>query len=51
MRKLEEVLRLRAAGMSIRLIAESTGAGRTTVYEYLARADAAGVSWPLPEGL
>jgi transposase len=51
MRKIEEVLRLRAAGMSSRLIAESTGAGKTTVYEYLARADAAGICWPLPEGL
>jgi len=51
MRKIEEVLRLRAAGMSPRLIAESTGAGKTTVYEYLARADAAGIRWPLPEGL
>lgn len=51
MRKIEEVLRLRAAGMNARMIAESVGAGKTTVYEYLARADAAGVSWPLPEGL
>jgi hypothetical protein len=51
MRKIEEVLRLRAAGMSPRLIAESTGAGKSTVYEYLARADASGICWPLPEGL
>ena len=29
-------------------IARSTGIGRTTVYEYLARAEAAGLSWPLP---
>ena len=50
-RKIEEVLRLRAAGMNPRMIAASIGAGKTTVYEYLARADAAGVSWPLPEGL
>lgn len=51
MRKIEEVLRLRAAGMSSRRIAASTGAGKSTVQEYLARAEAAGVSWPLPEGL
>jgi transposase len=51
MRKTTEVLRLRAAGLSVRDIARSTGAGRTTVFEYLVRADAAGVSWPLPEGM
>ena len=48
MRKINEVLRLRAAGLTVRDIARSTGAGRTTVYEYLVRADAAGLSWPLP---
>ena len=48
MRKIGEVLRLKAAGLNIRDIARSTGAGRTTVYEYLARAEAAGLSWPLP---
>src|SRR5487761_1663197 len=51
MRKIEEVLRLRAAGMSPKRIAASIGAGRSTVYEYLARAEAAGIAWPLPEGL
>ena len=51
MKKINEVLRLRAAGLSVREIARSTGAGRTTVYEYLVRADAAGLSWPLPEGM
>ena len=51
MRKIEEVLRLRAAAMNVRMIAESIGAGKTTVYEYLARADAAGISWPLPQGM
>jgi transposase len=50
MRKIEEVLRLRAAGMNPRMIAASIGAGKTTVYECLARADAAGITWPLPEG-
>jgi transposase len=51
MRKITEVLRLKAAGMSSRDIAQSVGAGKTTIYEYLARAEAAGIGWPLPEGL
>lgn len=48
-RKLEEVLRLRAAGHSISQIAQSVRLGQTTVQEYLVRARAAGVDWPLPE--
>jgi transposase len=48
MRKINEVLRLKAAGLSVREIACSTGAARTTVYEYLLRAAGAGLSWPLP---
>jgi transposase len=48
-RKIREVLRLKAAGCSIRDIAQSTGAARTTVYEYLVRAEAAGLAWPLPD--
>ena len=51
MRKIAEVLRLHAAGMSLRGIANSVGVGRTTVAEYLQRADEAGMTWPLPEGL
>ncbi len=51
MRKITEVLRLKAAGMSSRDIAASVGAGKTTIYEYLVRAEAAGVAWPLPDGL
>ena len=51
MRKINEILRLRFQGMSVADIATSVGVGRTTVYEYLARAEAAGVSWPLPEGV
>jgi hypothetical protein len=70
-RKINEILRLRAQGVSVAdpfdemvapppadvaarggaVIATSTGAGRTTVYEYLARAESAGVGWPLPDGL
>ncbi|MGH3850435.1 MAG: IS21 family transposase, partial [Pseudonocardiaceae bacterium] len=48
MRKIGEVLRLKAAGLNTRELARSTGVGKTTVYEYLARAEAAGLSWPLP---
>ena len=51
MRKIREVLRLKAAGLKIREIAVSTGAARTTVYEYLVRAESAGLSWPLPEDM
>jgi transposase len=50
-RKTTEVLRLRAAGISARQIARSVGVARITVAEYCRRADAAGVSWPLPDGL
>ncbi len=50
-RKTTEVLRLRATGMSARQIARSVGVARITVAEYCRRADAAGVSWPLPDGL
>ena len=51
MRKTTEVLRLAAQGFSQRQIAASTGVGKTTVAEYLARAARAGISWPLPEGM
>lgn len=51
MRKIGEVLRLKSRGLNNRDIARSTGVGKTTVYEYLARAEAAGVGWPLPPEL
>lgn len=51
MRKTTEVLRLRAAGMSARDIARAVGAARSTVGEYLRRAETAGIAWPLPEEL
>ena len=51
MRKLKEVLRLRyELGLGQRQIARSCSIGHGTVYEYLKRAQEAGVSWPLPEG-
>lgn len=49
MRKIKEVLRLKAAGHSGRAISKSTGIARSTVGEYLERAAAAGVTWPLPD--
>ena len=51
MRKIKEVLRLRfELGLGQRQIARSCSMGQGTVYEYLKRAQAAGVDWPLPEG-
>lgn len=51
MRKIREVLRLAAKGMSTREMASSLAIGRTTLREYLYRARAAGVSWPVPDDL
>ena len=49
MRKIKDALRLAAEGHSPRTIAGSLGVGRTTVQEYLSRAKAAGLAWPLPD--
>jgi transposase len=52
MRKISEILRLRhELNRSYRDIAQSQNVGVTTIYEYLARAKAAGIKWPLPEGM
>jgi len=52
MRKIKEVLRLRfELGLGQRQIARSCGMGLGTVHEYLERAVAAGIGWPLPESL
>jgi len=52
MRKIEEVLRLKyGAGLSHRAIAQSCSVSPSTVSEYVTHAKAAGLSWPLPEGL
>ena len=48
MRKLKEVLRLDALGLSQHRIARSCAISQSTVHEYLAAAQAAGVRWPLP---
>ena len=49
MRKIKEVLRLKALGLTNRQIAGSVNVARSTVSEYIKRADAADVSWPLPD--
>jgi transposase len=52
MRKIKEVLRLRwGHGLSKRKTAKSCGISRPAVDEYLRRAEAAGLSWPLPADL
>ena len=51
MRRIKDVLRLQAAGLSRRQLAKSCGIARSTVAEYLKRAEAAGLSWPLPGSL
>lgn len=51
MRKIQEILRLRASGLSARQIAASVGSARSTVGECLRRAEEAGVSWPLAQTL
>ena len=49
MRQVHAVLRLKwEQGLSDRKIAHSLGISRPTVAEYVRRAQAAGVSWPLP---
>jgi transposase len=52
MRKFNEVLRLKHhCGLSKRQIAQSCQISRSTVADYLWRAEQAGVSWPLPQDL
>jgi transposase len=52
MRKLSEVLRLSLEQkLSVRRIARSCRLARSTVSDYLGRARAAGLGWPLPEGM
>jgi len=52
MRKIREVLRLKwDCDLSNRAIARSCRIAHSTVNEYIRRAEEAGLSWPLPEGL
>jgi len=48
MRKIRDVLRLSAEGLSTRQIAASLAIGRTTLRGYLDRATELGLAWPLP---
>ena len=51
MRQIQEILRLKhQSHLSVRQIARSCGLPTSTVGDYLKRAEAAGLSWPLPEG-
>jgi len=52
MRKVKEALRLKfSCGLSISGIARSLNVARSTVSEYLSRADSAGISWPPPSDI
>ena len=52
MRKIRETLRLKhACDLTEREIAGSVRAAPSTVHDYLARAGAAGLRWPVPEDL
>ena len=52
MRQVRAVLRLKwAGGLSDRKIAHSLRVSRPTVAEYVRRAQAAGLAWPLPDAL
>ena len=51
MRQIQEILRLKHQNqLSVREIARSCGLPTSTVGDYLKRAEAAGLGWPLPEG-
>src|SRR5271166_6085112 len=51
MRQIQEILRLKHQNqLSIREIARSCGLPTSTVGDYLKWAEAAGISWPVPEG-
>ncbi len=52
MRKVKEVLRLKFdRGLEVRQIARSCSIPHTSVLNYLRRAEAAGITWPLPGDL
>ena len=51
MRKIRDVLRLKAGGLSKRKIAASLGISPTAAVECIRRARRAGLIWPLPASL
>jgi len=51
MRKITEILRLKAEGLGDRQIAAAIGSARSTVQECLRRCREAGIAWPVPPEL
>jgi len=52
MRQINEIIRLHQQHqLSVREVARSTALPTSTVHDYLRRAEAAGLTWPLPEDL
>lgn len=51
MRQLRRILRLHHEGASAREIVRAVGVARSTVQDALKRASAAGLDWPLPDGM
>jgi DNA-binding IclR family transcriptional regulator len=51
MRHAREIIRLNSASVSAHEISRRLAMPRSTVREALQRAQAAGLSWPLPEGM
>jgi IS30 family transposase len=51
MRDAREIIRLKFLSVSTHEIARRLNMARSTVRETLKRADGAGLSWPLPEGM
>lgn len=51
MQKIKEVIRLKAAGLSLRPIASAVRLSLGAVAKYIKAAESAGLAWPLPEGL
>ena len=49
MRQLRNLLRLHHDGVSAREIGRLLGVARSTIQDYLKRAAAAGLKWPLPD--
>ena len=49
MRKIFELLRLQAEGLSVRQMGASLGLARSTVSDYLSRIERASLSWPLAD--
>jgi transposase len=51
MRKVRDLIRLSAQGLSGRQVAAALGVPHTTVADHLRRVSAAGLAWPLPEDM